>query len=172
MERRVQRGVMLEMVSEEIELPGGRRVALDLIHHPGASAVVPFLSDDEILLIRQYRHAVGGEIYEVPAGKLDPGESPLACAGRELEEETGYRAARMDPLGEILTTPGFTDERIHLFSAHGLSPGTQKLGDDELIELVPLPLAQALEMLWDGSIPDAKSGLALVHAAHRREQEK
>ena len=172
MERRVQRGVLLEMVTEEVELPGGRRAQLDLIRHPGAAAVVPFLSDDEVLLIRQFRYAAGGEIYEVPAGKLDPGESPLACAVRELEEETGYRAARMDHLGEILTTPGFTDERIHLFSAHGLSPGTQKLGDDELIELVPLPLAQALEMLWDGGIPDAKSGLALVHAAHRREQEK
>ena len=170
MERRVQRGVMLEMVSEEVELPGGRRVALDLIHHPGASAVVPFVSDDEILLIRQYRHAAGGEIYEVPAGKLDPGETPLDCAARELEEETGYRAARLDPLGEILTTPGFTDERIHLFSAHGLSPGRQKLGDDELIELVPLHFARALEMLWAGEIPDAKSGLALVHAARRRDR--
>ena len=76
--RRVQRGVMLEMVTEEVELPGGRRATLDLIRHPGASAVVPFLSDDEILLIRQYRYAAGGEIYEVPAGKLDPGEAPAA----------------------------------------------------------------------------------------------
>jgi ADP-ribose pyrophosphatase len=168
MERRVQRGVMLEMVTEEVELPGGRRARLDLIRHPGASAVVPFLSDDEILLIRQYRYAAGGEIYEVPAGKLDPGEAPEACARRELEEETGYRADRLEPLAQILTTPGFTDERIHLFAAHGLSAGRQSLDDDELIELVPMPLAEALEMVWSDAMPDAKSGLALLHAAHRR----
>jgi len=168
MQRKVQRGVMLEMVTEEVELPGGRRAQLDLIRHPGASAVVPFLSDDEILLIRQYRYAAGGEIYEVPAGKLDPGESPEACAHRELEEETGYRAERLDSLGEILTTPGFTDERIHLFAADGLSPGQQNLDDDEVIQLVPIPLSQALEMVWSGALPDAKSALAILQAAQRR----
>jgi ADP-ribose pyrophosphatase len=168
MERRVQRGVMLEMVTEEVELPDGRRTQLDLIRHPGAAAVVPFLSDDEVLLIRQYRYAAGGEIYEVPAGKLDPGESPEACASRELEEETGYRAGRLQPLAQILTTPGFTDERIHLFAAEALSPGRQRLDDDELIELVPLPLDEALAMVWSDALPDAKSSLALLHAAQRR----
>ncbi len=168
MERRVQRGVLLEMVTEEVELPGGRRTQLDLIRHPGAAAVVPFLSDDEVLLIRQFRYAAGGEIYEVPAGKLDPGETPEACAHRELEEETGYRAGRLEPLAQILTTPGFTDERIHLFAAEALSPGRQRLDDDELIELVPLPLAEALAMVWSDALPDAKSSLALLHAAQRR----
>jgi len=159
---------MLEMVTEEVELPDGRRTQLDLIRHPGAAAVVPFLSDDEVLLIRQYRYAAGGEIYEVPAGKLDPGESPEACASRELEEETGYRAGRLQPLAQILTTPGFTDERIHLFAAEALSPGRQRLDDDELIELVPLPLDEALAMVWSDALPDAKSSLALLHAAQRR----
>jgi ADP-ribose pyrophosphatase len=159
---------MLEMVTEEVELPDGRRTQLDLIRHPGAAAVVPFLSDDEVLLIRQYRYAAGGEIYEVPAGKLDPGESPEACASRELEEETGYRAGRLQPLAQILTTPGFTDERIHLFAAESLSPGRQRLDDDELIELVPLPLDEALAMVWSDALPDAKSSLALLHAAQRR----
>ncbi len=168
MERRVQRGVLLEMVTEEVELPGGRRAQLDLIRHPGAAAVVPFLSDDEVLLIRQFRYAAGGEIYEVPAGKLDPGETPEACAYRELEEETGYRAGRLEPLAQILTTPGFTDERIHLFAAEDLSPGRQRLDDDELIELVPLPLTEALAMVWSDALPDAKSSLALLHAAQRR----
>ena len=168
MERRVQRGVMLEMVTEEVELPDGRRTQLDLIRHPCAAAVVPFLSYDEVLLIRQYRYAAGGEIYEVPAGKLDPGESPEACASRELEEETGYRAGRLQPLAQILTTPGFTDERIHLFAAEALSPGRQRLDDDELIELVPLPLDEALAMVWSDALPDAKSSLALLHAAQRR----
>lgn len=168
MERKVQRGVMLEMISEEVELPGGRRAQLDLIRHPGAAAVVPFLSDDEILLIRQYRYAAGGEIYEVPAGKLEPGEAPEICARRELEEETGFRAERLEGLGEILTTPGFTDERIHLFAAEGLSPGQQNLDDDEVIELVPMALSEALKMVWTGALPDAKSALAILQAAQRR----
>jgi ADP-ribose pyrophosphatase len=164
--RRVQRGAMIEMVTEEIELPGGRRATLDLIRHPGAAAVVPFLSSDEVLLIRQYRHAAGGEIFEVPAGKLDPGEEPAACARRELEEETGWRAGRLQPLSTLLTTPGFTDERIHLFAAFDLTPGVQELGPDELIELVPMPFSRALEWVWSGALPDAKSALALLHAAH------
>ncbi len=158
---------MLEMITEEVTLPDGRRTTLDLIRHPGASAVVPFLSEDEVLLIRQYRHAAGGYIYEVPAGTLDPGEDPLTCAARELEEETGWRAGRLEPLGSILTTPGFTDERIHLFAAFELTTGQPNLDDDELIELVPLPLSKALDLVWTDALPDAKSGLALLHAAHR-----
>jgi ADP-ribose pyrophosphatase len=165
--RRVYRGKFLEMVTEDVTLPNGRTMTLDMIEHPGAAAVVPFLSDDEVLLIRQYRHAAGGEIYEVPAGKLDPGESPEVCAVRELEEETGYRAERVEALGSILTTPGFTDERIHLFAAFGLEPTQQRLEDDELIELAPMPLTEALEMVWSDQLPDAKSALALLHAARR-----
>ena len=162
---RQQTGVMLEMITEEVELPGGRRATLDLIRHPGASAIVPFLSSNEVLLIRQYRYAAGGYIHEVPAGKLDPGESPLECASRELEEETGRKAGRLEPLAQILTTPGFTDERIHLFAAFDLEAGQRNLDDDELIELVPMPLSQALEMVWSDRLPDAKSALALLHAA-------
>ena len=167
---RKQTGVMLEMVTEEVELPGGRRATLDLIRHPGASAIVPFISPNEVLMIRQYRYAAGGYIHEVPAGKLDPGESPLECARRELEEETGQRAGRLEPLGSILTTPGFTDERIHLFAAFDLEAGQQDMDDDELIELVPMPLSQALEMVWTNQLPDAKSALALLHAARLVDQ--
>ena len=166
-ERRVQRGVFLEMVTEEVTLPTGRTTTLDVIRHPGASAVLPFLSDDEILLIRQYRYAVGGPIYEVPAGKLDSGEDPAACALRELEEETGYRAARCEPLASIWTTPGFTDERIHLFTARDLVRTSQQLDHDELIEIVPMPFDRALAMVWRGELGDAKSALALLHAARR-----
>ena len=166
-DRRVQRGAMIEMVTEEVTLPGGRTATLDMIRHPGASAVVPFLSDDEVLLIRQYRYAAGGEILEIPAGKLDPGEDPEVCARRELEEETGYAAERCEHLASMLTTPGFTDEVIHLYMARDLRPAQQRLEPDEIIELLPTPLDAALEMVWRGEIRDGKSALALIHAARR-----
>jgi ADP-ribose pyrophosphatase len=158
----------LELVSEDVTLPNGKRTRLDIIRHPGASAVVPFLSEDEVLLIQQYRHAAGGTIWEVPAGKLDPGEDPETCAVRELEEETGYRAGSIVSLGSILTTPGFTDERIHLFEAVDLRATSQQLEGDEVIELVPMPLTAALELVWTGQMVDAKSVIALVKAARRR----
>jgi ADP-ribose pyrophosphatase len=161
----IKRGFHLRVKSEIAELPDGRRVSLDVVRHPGAAAVVPFLSDDEVLLIRQHRHAAGGAILEVPAGKLDDGEAPERCAARELEEEAGRRAGRLEKLGWIYTTPGFTDEVIHLFAGYELEPVPTRHEDDELIELVPMPLAEALELVWNGGIPDAKSALALLHAA-------
>lgn len=164
---KVQRGAFLEMATEEVALPNGHHATLDLIRHPGASAIVPFVDAacEEVLLIRQYRHAAGGTIYEVPAGKLDPGEPPDVCAQRELEEETGRRAGRLVALGSILTTPGFTDERIYLYAAFDLAPGEQRLEDCELIELVPMRLDAALELVFRGELPDAKSAMALVLAA-------
>ena len=162
---RSYRGYFIEVVSQQVELPNGHTVGLDIIRHPGASAVVPFLSASEVLLIRQYRYATGGTIYEVPAGKLEAGEAPEVCAARELEEETGWRAGRLEPLGAIWTTPGFTDERIHLFAAHDLTRTHQQLQKDEIIELVPMPLDDALELVWSGQLSDAKSALALVYAA-------
>ncbi len=164
--RLVHRGRAFELYVERVELPGGQRIELDVVRHPGAAAVVPFSADDEVLLIHQWRHAAGGRIWEVPAGKLD-GEAPDACARRELEEEAGMRAGRLEPLGAIWTTPGFTDERIHLFAAFDLEPVERRLDPDEVIDVVRVPLARALEMVWSGELSDAKSALALVHAAHR-----
>jgi ADP-ribose pyrophosphatase len=126
---------------------------------------VPFLDEDEVLLIRQFRHAAGGWLYEVPAGKLDPGETPEACARRELEEEAGQRAGRLESFGPIWTTPGFTDEQIHLFAGFDLTPVEQRLDDDEVIELVPMPLDEAVAWVFEGRLPDAKSALAILHAA-------
>jgi ADP-ribose pyrophosphatase len=162
------RGKFLEMVTEEIVLPNGRSTTLDLIRHPGASAVVPFLEDDRVLMIRQYRHAAGGFILEVPAGKLDPGEDPAHCAVRELEEETGKHAQRVEAMGSILTTPGFTDERIYLFAAFDLLDVPQALEPNEIIELVPMPLEEALNLIWAGELTDAKSVVALLYAARRQ----
>jgi ADP-ribose pyrophosphatase len=159
------RGKFLEMVTERVELPNGRTATLDLIRHPGAAAIVPFLDDEHVLLIRQFRYAAGGEILEVPAGKLEPGEEPILCAGRELEEETGKRAHRIEPLGSILTTPGFTDERIHLFAGFALEDVPQALEDDEIIEQAPMTLENALGLIWSGELTDAKSIVCLLHAA-------
>ena len=165
--RSAYRGEWLEVFVEEVQLPNGHQVELDIIRHPGASAVVPFVSDKDILLIRQYRHAAGGTIYEVPAGKLDAGEEPELCAARELEEEAGKRAGRLEKLGAIWTTPGFTDERIHLFAAYQLETVPQRLESDEVIELIEMPLRAALDLVWSGELSDAKSALALVHAGRQ-----
>jgi ADP-ribose pyrophosphatase len=157
----------VEVSHERVRLPNGSVAELDIVHHPGASAVVPFVGDDEVLLIRQYRHAAGGTILEVPAGKLDPGDTPEACALRELEEEAGRRAGRIEALGWIFTTPGFTDEVIHLFAAFELEIVPTRHEKDEVIELVQMPLAEALDLVWSGQLTDGKSAMALIHAAHR-----
>jgi ADP-ribose pyrophosphatase len=149
---------------EDAELPNGRLVPLDIVRHPGASAVVPFESDRDVLLIRQFRHAAGGTIWEVPAGKLD-GDAPALCAARELEEEAGRRAGRLVPLTTIWTTPGFTDERIHLFAAFDLEEIPHRREEDEVIEVVRMSLEDALALVWSGELADAKSALALLHAA-------
>ena len=160
----VTRAKSIEVTTEIVDLPNGRRVEFDLVRHPGAAAVVPFMEDDRVLLIRQFRFATGGEILEIPAGKLDPGEAPEACAARELEEETGYRAGRLERLGSIWTTPGFCDEIIHLYAAFDLEPADQRLEPDEIIELVPTPLADALDSL-SGPLVDGKTATALLLAA-------
>jgi len=164
------RGSFLEVVTEDVSLPNGRTIELDLVRHPGASAVVPFVSDTEVVLIRQYRYATGGTLWEVPAGKLDPGEAPEACALRELEEEAGCRAGRIESLGGIWCSPGFTDEWINLYAAFDLTEVPQRLEQDEVIELHRMPFADALGLVWSGQIPDAKSALALLKAAHLLER--
>ena len=162
------RGRSLLVVVEEALLPNGRRVALDIVKHPGASAVVPFTTERDVLLIRQYRHAAGGYLWEVPAGKLDGGEAPAICAARELREEAGLSAARLEAVGSIVTCPGFCDEVIHLFVATELTRVPQDLGADEVIDtLRQIPLPEALGMIRNGEIRDAKTIAALLHADWR-----
>ena len=163
--REIYRGRVVHLGVETVALPNGATVELEVIRHPGASAVVPLTDDGRVLLIRQYRHAAGGFIYEIPAGKLDPGEDPVSCAARELEEEIGYRAGHLEHLLTFFTTPGFTDEIIHIYLATGLTAGTQQLEHDEILTVVPLPLADALARIRDGTIRDGKTiiGLQAVH---------
>ena len=164
-EKEVYRGRVLRLSVETIRLPGGGICELELIRHPGAAAVVPVDDEGRILLVRQYRHATGGWILEVPAGKLDHGESPETCAAREVEEETGSRTKALVYLGWIWTTPGFTDEKIWLFLARNVSAGKQDLQPDEALSVEKVPIEQALEMARSGEISDAKSVCALLRAA-------
>jgi ADP-ribose pyrophosphatase len=157
-------GRSIRVFAEDVVLPNGATAQLDIVRHPGAAAMVPFEDDQRVLLIRQYRHAAGGTIWEVPAGKLD-GEAPEVCAARELEEEVGRRPGRLVHLAEILTTPGFTNERIHLFAAFDLEPVPVRHEEHEVIEVVSVSLEDALDLIWRGDLRDAKSALALIHAA-------
>jgi ADP-ribose pyrophosphatase len=141
-----------------------------MVRHPGASAVVPFLSDPagddpQLLLVKQYRYAADGYVYEIPAGKLDGAEDPRVCAARELQEETGCSAETIEHLTTIYTTPGFTDERIHLFLAHGLVRGDHAHEKDEFMTIETVTLSRALEMIRDGEIVDAKSVVGILYAA-------
>lgn len=165
---RVFEGRLIKVDRERVRLPGGKEASLETIRHPGAAAVVPFHGDGTVLLVRQYRHAAGGYILEVPAGKLDAGEAPEVCARREIEEEVGQRAGRLVELGAVLTTPGFTDEVIWLYEAHELAPGTQCLGEDEVLDVVRVPFETAVRMAVTGEIRDAKSICALLLAHARR----
>src|SRR5262249_52338460 len=143
-------GRVVKLRIEEIELPNGRRSRLELVRHPGAAAIVPVDDAGNVLLVRQYRHATGGHwLLAVPAGQLETGEEPAFGAARECEEEPGFRPGRMEPLGGIWTTPGFTDEWIHLFLARELVAGRQDLQEDEALSLVRMPVAEAFAMALD-----------------------
>ncbi|MBI1808394.1 MAG: NUDIX hydrolase [Gemmatimonadetes bacterium] len=168
--RRLHTGRIINLDLDDVRFPDGTTGAMEIIRHPGASAVVPFLGmasgvDPQVLLIRQYRYAANGYVYEIPAGRLDAGEAPEACARRELAEETGCEAERITFLTSMWTTPGFTDERIHLFMAEGLTLGEAKREADEFIEIVPKSLSAALSMIERGEIQDAKTALGLLFAA-------
>jgi len=154
-------GKVLTLDLDTVALPNGKTTQLEILRHPGASAVVPIHQDGRVVLIRQLRHAAGGYIFEIPAGKLDQGEDPKRCAARELEEEVGYCAGRLTLLTSILTAPGFTDEVIHIYQASDLIPGKQNLDQDEVIEVVEWPLNVALAKIQDGTIRDAKTIIGL-----------
>ena len=168
--RRIYTGRVVRLDVDTVRFPDGSTGQLDLIRHPGAAAIVPCASDPPgadptILLIRQYRYATGGELWEIPAGTLDPGEDPEVCARRELLEETGVTAARLQRLTSIWTTPGFTNEVIHLYLATGLTMGEPSRERDEFIEVVPQPLSRVLALIRDGEIRDAKTVVAILYMA-------
>ncbi len=145
----------------EYTLPGRGVVGRELVVHPGAVLVLPLLGDGRVVLIRNYRYSAERELLELPAGTLEPGEAPAACAARELEEETGYRAGRLEPLCAFYTTPGFTNEYMHAFVASHLERTAQRLEATEQIRVEIMPLPDALDASADGRIIDAKTIAAL-----------
>jgi ADP-ribose pyrophosphatase len=163
-------GRVISLDLDRVRFPDGSIGELEMIRHPGASAIVPVLSepggsDPQLLLIRQYRYAAERYVYEIPAGRLEAGEAPEACAHRELREETGCTASTMEHVFTMFTTPGFTDEKIHVFLASGLTRGAHAREGDEFIELVTLPLTKVLEMIERNEIEDAKTALAILYVA-------
>lgn len=166
--QRIHTGKVLNLDIDTVEFPDGSTGTLEMIRHPGASAVLPFLDDPgepdpRALLIRQFRHAADGDIWEIPAGRLDPGEEPVDCAHRELAEETGYTATTIEPLISVFTTPGFTDEVIHLFVATGLTAGTPRREADEFVETHELRWSEVLRLVQSGEIRDGKTLAAILY---------
>ena len=160
----LHQGRVFNLVKENYTLDNGVTSDMDFIRHPGAAAMVPMLNYREVVLIKQYRHAIREFIWEIPAGTLDPDESPLTCARRELIEEIGYSAADWHQLGTITPLPGCSDERIHIFLALDLKPAEQNLDDDEMINVHKMNLSEAMQMILAGEISDGKtiSGLFLA----------
>lgn len=169
---RVYTGRVVSLDVDTVRFPNGVTGELEMIRHSGASAVVPVLGlpgePARVLLIRQYRYAADGFLYEIPAGRLEPGETPENCARRELKEETGYSADRLVLMTSIYTTPGFTDEIIHLFLAEELTPGKSALEADEILDVKAVEMSVALEMIQGGEIRDGKTISALLFAARFR----
>ena len=160
-------GRVIDLDVDTVRFPDGSTGRLEMIRHPGASAVLPFLddpgaADPRVVMIRQFRHAADGVIWEIPAGRLDAGEAADACARRELLEETGYRAGRLEPLTTIFTTPGFTDERIHLFSAADLVAGDHAREPDEFVEMREMRWSALLGLVREGAVSDAKTLAAIL----------
>lgn len=166
MSRQIYKGRIVDLRLERVTLPNGHVLELEVMHHPGASAVAAVDDAQQVVLIRQYRHAAGGYIWELPAGILaGPDEAPAACAARELREEAGLVAGELRQLGTIFTTPGFCDERIHLFLARRLTAEAHAHEADEVIaEIARMPMADALGRISSGEIVDGKT-IAGLHLA-------
>ena len=158
----VYRGRKFNVIREDIVLPNGKRAIREIVDFPGASAILPIVDENRVLLIKQFRTTIHDWILEVPAGTLKPGEDPLSCAKRELKEETGYVAHRWTRLASILTSPGYSNEILHIFLAEELERGEKEPEETEVIENVIIPVNEALKKIFTGEIVDGKTIVALL----------
>lgn len=161
----IYQGRIIDLWLERITLPNESQLDLEIVRHPGGAAIVALDEQSRLCLLRQYRHAIGGFIYELPAGKIDDQEPPLETARRELEEEAGMRAGDWQSLGRMYSSPGFCDEVIHLYLARDLTPVPIRHEEHEVIEVEWVPFDEALERAANGDIDDAKSVTALFRAS-------
>lgn len=158
------KGHVVDLWREGVDMPDGRSIDFEVVRHAPATAILAVDADDRVILVHQFRHALGRQIWEIPAGIIEAGEDPLVCARRELREETGFAAGEWLSLGTMFTAPGFCDEIIHLFLARGLSSGAQDLDDNEFLDPHAIPLARVHEMAASGELDDSKSIVALYRA--------
>jgi ADP-ribose pyrophosphatase len=158
----IYNGRLLRLFRKREKLPNGVWAELEVIQHPGAALIVPFLSTDKVLMIRQYRPVIGKYIYELPAGTLEPRERPSACARREVMEETGYKAARITKLGVIVPVPGYSTEKIFIYKAEKLTKAKRSLDKDEVMDTCVMTKKKIQNLFRKGTIIDAKTICALT----------
>lgn len=166
--RRIYEGRVINLRIDTVALPDGKQTKREIVEHPGAVAIMPQLDDGNIVLLRQFRKAVGEELFEIPAGTLGVDESPRACARRELIEETGYKASRLIRLASFYLAPGYSSELLHVYLAAGLTSGERKLEADEFIEVIIVSLDAALHWIDTGKILDVKTIAALLLISRRK----
>lgn len=166
-EREIYRARVFRLVEKDVVLPNGRAATFSIVEHPGAVAIVPRFENGDVILLKQFRVAVGAELYELPAGTLEPGERPAATARRELIEETGYRCRKLRKLAEFYTAPGFCTERMRLFEAADLTPAEAERDEDEVIRPLRMPWSRAMDLVRRGRVRDAKTIAGLMIADGR-----
>jgi ADP-ribose pyrophosphatase len=169
----VYKGRLLRLHVDRVKLPNGRETTREIVEHPGAVAIVPVLDNGKLLVVKQYRTAAGRRLMEIPAGTLEVGEAPLACARRELNEEAGYAAGRLRKLFSCYLAPGYSTEKIHFFLASQLVPTSGRQAKDESIIVQAMDLREALKAIERGKIQDAKTISALYYLAmHQKSQRR
>jgi ADP-ribose pyrophosphatase len=166
----VYQGSIIRVERQTVELPDGRKASRDIIRNAGASAVVPITEDRCIIMVTQFRKPIETTSLEIPAGKLDEGEDPLHCAARELEEETGYKAEKIEKILTLHPAPAFADEMLHIYKATGLTPGTSRPDEDEFITAQKYRIEDVLKMIEDGTIKDAKTIAGVLYCARLLER--
>lgn len=164
---KIFKGAVFDVERDSLREENGMEIIREVVRHPGGAGALPLFDDGRVALVKQYRHPARRELLEIPAGKIEDGETPETCAAREVEQEIGFRAGRIEKLAEFYSTPGFCEEKLHVYLATHLTPSSQALDHDEWVEVVYLPFAEAAQMAERGGIEDSKTIIALLLAVKR-----